>query len=262
MTYSFTRPLKFLEQDDMYNETAEIYDKLTSGIDYAAYAGYFMDLFGLYGNGQIHSVLETGCGSGNLTRILAAAGYDMTGADASTAMLSEAYTKESPGILWINQDVLDLDLFGTYDAVMSFLDLPNHLTDKGSLAKYFGLVCNYLNPGGLFVFDINSEYKFSHVLSDNVFYYDDDDYSCIWQNHYDEKSRICSMDITLFKREGSLFRRSDARNFERAYSMDEIKAAVEKAGMSVIDALGDMSREAPGEREERIFFVCRKEQDE
>ncbi len=243
----------------MYRETAEIYDKLTSGIDYESYAGYYIELLDRYKEIYTHSVLETGCGSGNLTRMLALKGLDMTGVDSSAEMLSEAYTKEGPGILWVNQDVMELDLFGTYDAAVSFLDFPNHIIKPDDLGKYFSLIKNYLNPGGLYIFDINSEYKFKNILGDNVFYYDDDDYSCIWQNTFNEKSRICNMEITLFKQEGSLFRRSDTSNTERAYSVDELQEIIESAGLSVIEILGDMKFEQPSEKEERIFFICRKE---
>lgn len=246
----------------MYSETAEIYDKLTSGIDYLSYAGYFVDVINKYKKIKTHSLLETGCGSGNLTRILASAGFDMTGVDSSTEMLSEAYTKEGAGILWINQDALKLDLFGTYDAAISLLDFPNHIIDSEKLVKYFSKIENYLNPGGLFIFDINTEYKFKNILADNVFYYDDDDYSCIWQNHFDKKSMLCTMDITLYRREGLLFRRSDTVNSERAYSVDDIKKAIETSGLTVIDILGDMKFEKPAENEERIFFVCQKASDE
>ncbi|MBN1624670.1 MAG: methyltransferase domain-containing protein [Clostridia bacterium] len=246
----------------MYRDTAEIYDKLTSGIDYAAYAGYFIELINRYKGINTHSLLETGCGSGNLTRLLALAGYDMTGVDSSAEMLSEAYTKDSPGILWVNQDVLELDLFGTYDAAVSFLDFPNHITDPADLGRYFALIENYLNPGGLYIFDINSEYKFRNILAENVFYYDDDDYSCIWQNSYNEKNRICSMEITLFKQEGKLFRRSDTCNYERAYSNEELIKIIESSGLSVIEVFGDLKFEKPVETEERIFFICRKEYNE
>ena len=191
--------------------------------------------------------------------MLALKGLDMTGVDSSAEMLSEAYTKEGPGILWVNQDVMELDLFGTYDAAVSFLDFPNHIIKPDDLGKYFSLIKNYLNPGGLYIFDINSEYKFKNILGDNVFYYDDDDYSCIWQNTFNEKSRICNMEITLFKQEGSLFRRSDTSNTERAYSVDELQEIIESAGLSVIEILGDMKFEQPSEKEERIFFICRKE---
>lgn len=246
----------------MYRDTAEVYDKMNSVIDYPAYAGYFIELLNRYKVINTHSLLETGCGSGNLTRLLASAGYDMTGVDSSAEMLSEAYTKEGPGILWINQDVRELDLFGTYDAAVSFLDFPNHLTDPADLRRYFSLIENYLNPGGLCIFDINSEYKFRKILSDNVFYYDDDDYSCIWQNSYHEESRICSMEITLFRREGKLFRRSDTSNLERAYSGEEIIKCLESSGLSLVEIFGDMNFEKPTETEERIFFICRKEYNE
>lgn len=244
----------------MYRETAEIYDKLTSGIDYKSYAGYFAKLINKYKTIETHSVLETGCGSGSLTRILGAAGFDMTGVDICAEMLSEAYSKGDPGILWINQDVLDLDLFGTYDAVLSFLDFPNHITEPGNLLKYFSLVNNYLNPNGLFIFDINTIYKFKKVLSDNVFYYDEEDYSCIWQNHFNEESKICSMDITVYRRDGELFKRSDSKNSERAYSIKEIKQTAKTSGLSVVDVLGDRSMEQPRDKEERVFFVIKKGQ--
>ena len=111
----------------------------------------------------------------------------------------------------------------------------------------------------MFIFDINTEYKFREVLADNVFLYDDEDYSCIWQNSYDKVEKLCTMDITVYRREGELFRRSDSVNYERAYETVEITDMLEDAGLTLLQMYGDMVLEPPAESCERIFFAAMKE---
>jgi len=242
----------------MYRETADLYDKLTKDVDYPAYAGFLMDIIGKHSQ-NAHSLVEIGCGTGNLTRVLASAGFDMTGVDSSNEMLAEAYSKENAGILWINQDVTELDLFGSYDAAISFLDFPNHITDYNDLSVYFKRLYNFVNQGGLCIFDVNSEYKFREILGSNVFYYDEEDYSLIWQNHYDEDEKTCTMDITVFRREGEVFNRIDTVNIERYYSGEQLDKVLVSAGFSHMATYGDLSLEAPESDIERIFYVYRKE---
>ncbi|MBN2558576.1 MAG: class I SAM-dependent methyltransferase [Clostridia bacterium] len=243
----------------MYGDAAAYYDILTSDIDYGGYAMYFNDIFKTHMDRIPESIMDLGCGTGSLTLRLAGMGYDMTGVDASPGMLGEAYAKGGPGILWINQDFTEIDLFGTYDAAVSLLDCVNHLRDEREVEKYFRLVHNYLNPGGLFVFDINSEYKFREVFSSNVFYSVNDDFAYIWQNEYNLEKRTCVMEITIFIRENGLYRRIDTCNTERAFATGEMKNLLEKAGFCIISVYNDLTFDEPGDKAERIFFVCRKE---
>lgn len=124
--------------------------------------------------------------------------------------------------------------------------------------KYFRNVRNYLNPGSVFVFDINTEYTFRNIFSNNVFYSVDDDFSYIWQNDFNEKDKMCKMDITMFSKDNELYSRADTVNMEKAYSIDYLTKTLEEAGLPVIDLYNDLTFEKPGSDAERVFFVCQR----
>ncbi len=243
----------------MYKEAAGFYDKLTSDVDYEKYTEFFSDIFNKHAEKHPHSVVDLGCGTGSLTILMAEKGYDMTGVDASPEMLSSAYSKKSPGILWINQDFTELDLFGTYDAAVSLLDCINHMPNEALVRKYFHNIRYFIEPGGLFIFDINTEYKFEHVYKDNVFYSVDDDLSYIWQNDYDSKTGICTMDITFYQNDGEIYRRVDTVNKEKSYSVAKLSELLNESGFTVEALYGDCVLEEPTDITERIFLVCRRD---
>lgn len=243
----------------MYQGMAQFYDRMTADVEYSLYAQYFERVFSKHAEQKPSMVVDLGCGTGNLTLAMANLGYDMTGVDSSMEMLNEAYSKKNSQVLWINQKLTELDFFGTYDAAVSLLDCVNHIIEKSEVVKYFKLINNYLNPGGLFVFDINTEYKFEHIFADNVFYCVDNDFAYIWQNHYDSDIGLCEMDITVFNKEKDLYARFDEVNVERCYSVVEIENMLEKTGFSIEAIYGDKNLKKPVKQEERIFFVCRKE---
>ena len=242
----------------MYKETAGFYDRLTSDVDYKKYAEFFSSIFIKHATKHPHNVVDLGCGTGNLTIAMAEKGYDMTGVDSSSEMLSSAYSKKSPGILWINQDFTELDLFGTYDAAVSLLDCINHILDDDSVRKYFRHMRNFVEPDGLFIFDINTEYKFNNVYKDNVFYSVDDDLSYIWQNDYDNATGICTMDITFYQKDGDIYERFDTANKEKSYSVSHLSELLGESGFTIEALYSDCVMEEPTDNEKRIFLVCRR----
>lgn len=242
----------------MYSEAAGLYDRLTEDVDYTSYAGYFREIFDRWSVIKTNNVMETGCGTGSLTLALAELGFEMTGIDSSAEMLSEAYVKKGPGILWVNQDVTELDLFGTYEAAVSFLDCINHILDEGSVKEYFRLMHNYIEPEGLFVFDMNSPHKFRETYGNNVFYSVGDDFAYIWQNDYDEQTCLCTMDMTFFHKEGNAYQRFDTVNIEKSYGVDYLSGLLEKAGFRIEALYNDRTFDKPSDDSERIFFVCRR----
>jgi ubiquinone/menaquinone biosynthesis C-methylase UbiE len=243
----------------MYNDTAGFYDRLTSDVDYQKYSDFFSAVFEKHAQKPPHSIIDLGCGTGNLTIKMAEKGFDMTGVDASAEMLAVAYSKKSPGVLWINQLFSELDLFGTYDAAISLLDCINHMLDEKSIRQYFRNLRNFIEPGGLFIFDINSEYKFKNVYSSNVFYSVDEDFSYIWQNNFNEKTGICSMDITIFIKEGGVYKRYDTGNREKAYGVAKLTGLLDECGFSVEALYGDGVLKEPAADEERIFIVNKRD---
>jgi len=242
----------------MYKDTADFYDLLTSDIDYSKYVDFFSAVFLKHSKTEVHNVLDLGCGTGVLTIAMADKGYDMTGLDASPDMLSVAYGKKCPGVLWINQDFTELDLFGAYDAAISLLDCINHLLKEEMVEKYIKHMYNFVEPNGLFIFDINSEYKFKNTYKNNVFYSVADDFTYIWENKFDEKTGMCEMDLTFFLKEGNLYNRYDSVNKEKYYSVDFLRKTLERSGFSIEALYDDCSFNLPVSDTERIFFVCRR----
>ncbi len=166
-------------------------------------------------------MLDLGCGTGNVTRLLAEAGYDMIGVDNSGEMLQIAMDKvQGAGgkILYLLQDMREFELYGTVGAVVSICDSMNYLLEYEDLTQVFRLVNNYLDPGGVFIFDMNTEYKYKELLGERTFAEDREESSFIWNNFYDEGEGINEYDLILFIREGELYRKFEETHYQRAYS--------------------------------------------
>lgn len=231
-------------------------------INYKGWADYIVKLFKRHGISP-SLVLDLGCGTGSFCNEMALRGYDMIGIDISAEMLSVALEKAEKSkkeILFINQDMCEFELYGTVGAVVSLLDSMNYITNKRDMAKLFKLVHNYIDPGGLFIFDINTAYKLKNSLGSNVFYSIDEEVSYIWQNSYDTKRNICEFDLTFFVKEnvGNNYVRYDELHEERAYNIEELTYIAEKANLSVEGIYHEFTFSKYKENSERIFFVCKK----
>ena len=209
-------------------------------------------------------VVDLGCGTGTLTEMLYKAGYDMIGIDYSESMLEKAMEKRDESgaeILYLQQDMRELSLYSTVGTVISVCDSVNYLLEKDELLKVFSLVNNYLYPGGIFIFDFNTDYKYREVLGDCVIAENRDDCSFIWENDYDSEGRINEYDLTIFlQREGELFERVTETHLQRGYQAEEMMELLEKAGLQVIlmrdaDTEGNVRPES-----ERILLVAKEVQ--
>ena len=231
---------------DAYTSFAEVYDMFMDNIPYEDWCGYLTSLLKEYGIND-GLVLDLGCGTGTLTELLAKEGYDMIGVDVSEDMLQEAIEKRAESglpILYLLQDMREFELYGTVRAV--------------DLAHVFSLVNNYLDPKGMFIFDLNTEAKFQAMGSETIAEVRDEG-SFIWENEYDEEEKINSYDLTLFIREeGDLYRRYQETHFERAWSLDEIKKALTEAGMEFVAAYDAFTKNAPRKESDRIYVVARE----
>ena len=211
----------------MYNRFAYLYDNLINDVDYKKWADYYFNIFQRYGLTNPKLGLDLGCGTGSLTTELAGRGIEMTGVDLSEDMLMVAREKSAGmDILYLNQDMCSFELYGTVDFIVSSLDCMNYITDKRDLLKVMKLANNYLNPRGLFIFDINTRHKLENVIGNNTFILENDDVFCSWQNEYDRKRKICDFYLTFFMKNGHEYTRFDEEHSERAYEIEEIKSVI------------------------------------
>lgn len=244
----------------MYQDFAYLYDALQKDVPYKDFAAYYLRIMEKFG-GQKGLCLDLGCGTGNMTLCLDDLGFDMIGVDSSVDMLNVAREKameEGRNILFLNQDMTDFELYGTVNIVVSTLDCVNYITDEDALLKVFKLVNNYLDPKGLFIFDINSAYKLEHILGNNTYVSDDEEIFYSWQNSYDKKKKICIFDLTFFEKDEDVYYRYDETHYERAYSVDEITTLLTTAGLEVVGVYDNLTFNPPNEKSERIFFVARE----
>lgn len=244
-----------------YEALAAVYDHLGDTVDYEAFADLYEACFARYDR-HPSLVLDLGCGTGSTTLTMAARGYDMIGVDASPEMLSRALSRAfatgHPDVLFLQQDMRSFELYGTVGAVVSSLDCINYLTDDGDLDRCFALVHNYLDPDGVFVFDVNTPYKFRTVYGDNAYVLEDEHTLCAWQNEYDDKTRLCHFYLSVFRedRDGR-YVRSDEEQTERCYTREELTDALTRAGFAEISFYGGTDMSAPTETTERWFVSAR-----
>lgn len=243
----------------MYNRFAYLYDELINDVNYEEWLDYYFKIFQRYGL-KPSLGLDLGCGTGNLTTLFSDKGIEMTGVDLSEDMLMVAREKaDGRDILYLNQDMREFELYGTVDFIVSSLDCVNYITDKRDLLKVMKLANNYLNPGGLFIFDINTPYKLENVIGNNTFILENDDVFCSWQNEYDKKRKTVDFYLTFFCENNGIYQRFDEEHSERIYSIEEIKALIEGAGMRLLNIYNDLSFKAPTAKSERVFFVAQEQ---
>jgi SAM-dependent methyltransferase len=244
----------------MYSDFAFYYDRLMRDVDYAQWADYIVEII-KRNKPDTELIADLGCGTGTFCLNMAAKGYEVIGIDQSAEMLSCARQKAleaEADVLFLNQDMASFELYGTVDVITCLMDSVNYITYKSDLKRFFKLVENYLNPGGIFIFDINSPYKFENILSSNVFYETDEDVSYIWQNSYDKSKRLCRFDLSFFVKEGELYRRFDEVHYERCYTRKELADMIDFAGLTLKFAYGGFGFRKPFDKCERLFFICTK----
>lgn len=207
-------------------------------------------------------LLDLGCGTGKMTRLLAKAGYDMIGVDNSADMLEIAREEEyenADRILYLLQDMRSFELYGTVRAIVSICDSVNYILEEDDLREVFRLVNNYLDPAGIFIFDLNTVYKYREMLGETTISENRAEGSFIWDNYYDEESSINEYDLTLFIREdGDLYRKYEETHYQRAYELDTVKRLLTEAGMEFVTAYDAFTREPIKEDSERIYIIARE----
>lgn len=246
---------------ESYTSFAAVYDMFMDNIPYEEWASYVISLLREEGIDD-GLVLDLGCGTGSLTEILAREGYDMTGIDLSPDMLQIAMEKRMESgrdILYLNQDMREFELYGTVRAIVSICDSMNYLLEKADLVQTLRLANNYLDPGGVFIFDLNTEHKYRDILGQCTIAEDREESSFIWGNNFDEETGINEYNLSLFiQEEEDLYRKYQETHYQKAYSLDEVRAAVEEAGMELAAVYDAFTRNAPSEDSERVYVIARE----
>ncbi|MDE6590169.1 MAG: class I SAM-dependent methyltransferase, partial [Oscillospiraceae bacterium] len=207
---------------DAYTVLAQGYDRLTADVDYGRWADYAQRHFAKLKR-PVRSVLELGCGTGSLTRLLAERGYSMTAVDLSLDMLTVAEQKcRGLGVRFLCRDMTRLPAAEQADAVVSGLDSVNYVTRPKALARMFGRVYRALTPGGLFLFDVKTPAALEGADGQTCLDEDDGLY-CVWRADYYPRRRICAYGLDLFVRNGDgAWDRGGEYHEEYAYTMDEL----------------------------------------
>lgn len=242
----------------MYNDFAYIYDELIKDVDYEKWNSYIKEIFYKFGKNP-KSLLEMACGTGNLTYYLAKDGYNLTCFDVSDDMLAMAYNKLSKfrNVTLLKQNMIDFNIGKEFDGIISILDSINYIIDESELLNTFKNVRSHLKKDGIFIFDINSQYKIKEIIGDNIFLEDKGDVFYTWQNYFDEEKNIAEFYLTFFvKKEKDKYIRFDEEHFERAYSVEEIVGLLKKAGFGEIFYFDCFTFNKPNDKSERINFVA------
>lgn len=244
---------------EAYSSFAKVYDELMDNIPYESWCSYLSELLKKY---SVDSglVLDMGCGTGNITQRLAESGYDMIGIDNSLEMLMIARDKDkSKEILYLLQDMRSFELYGTVRAVVSICDSMNYILEEEELLMVFKGVNNYLDPGGVFIFDMNTVYKYQELLGESTIAESRENCCFIWDNYYYEEEQVNEYELSLFiKEEDDLFRRFRETHFQKAYSVETVKALLIKGGLEFIAVYDAFTWDPPSEDSERIYFVARE----
>ena len=244
---------------DAYTSFASVYDLFMDNVPYEEWCAFLCKILAQHGitDGPI---LDLGCGTGKMTRLMSEQGYDMTGIDNAAEMLQIAAME--PGevpILYLLQDMQDLELDGCVRAVYSVCDCVNYVLDEEELQQAFSRVHEYLEEDGAFIFDVNTSYKYTKLLAENTFAESRDEGSFIWDNYYDEEERINEYDLTLFIPEGDeLYRRYTETHYQRNYETETLLKLLKNVGFTDICVYDDYTDAPLCETSERAVFVAKK----
>lgn len=244
-----------------YQDFASVYDLLTDDISYPKRATYFDSLIQQFGNGKRGILLDLACGTGSLSEEMAALGYDVIGCDSSPEMLSFAQNKQfesHSSITYLCQPMEQLDLYGTVDSAICALDSLNHITEKDTLQTVFSRVSLFLDPDGVFVFDLNTPFKHRNILKDQTFVYDYDEVYLVWRNTLCEDD-IIQINLDFFRWDGTAYQRYQESFAERAYSDEEIEIMLQKAGLCLCKRYLADTLEPPLPDTQRVVYIAKKE---
>lgn len=242
-----------------YEALAASYDRLTNDVDYEATVEFYQQILDREGL-KPRTAVDLACGTGSVTAILARKGLEVLGVDLSEEMLTQAVQKvqdmEHPP-RFICQPLQELQLARGVDLAVCALDSLDYILNPADCAQAIRRVYKALNPGGIFIFDVNTPEKL-RAMDGQVFLDEDEDVYCVWRGEFDEESNICSYGMDLFQRQGTLWQRSFEEHREYAYSQEQLVGYLKDAGFCAIEVYADRRLEPPEEGEQRIYIKARK----
>ena len=242
-----------------YHALALVYDICNERAGYEKLSAFICEHLSQYKENNI--VLDAGCGTGAMSLLLSKKGFDVIGVDISPEMLSQAQQKAydaNQNILFLLQDLSSLDLYGTVGGIVCLRDTLNHL-EPAKLQKALERFALFLEPGGILIFDINTEYKHRNVLAGNTFVYENSDSMVVWRNAYDEKHSRVELIVDVFcKNEDGSYNRSCDDFFE--YNIDEkqLTDMLKSCNMELVEVLDGDKMGPRVDNSERLLFVFRK----
>lgn len=244
---------------DAYHALAVSYDRLTNDVDYEATVDFYWEILKREG---LHpaTAVDLACGTGSVAWLLAQRGLDVIGVDLSEQMLSVAVQKFPDADIrpqFICQSLQQLRLPRGVDLAVCALDSLDYILDPADCEQAIGRIYRVLNPGGCFIFDVNTPEKL-RAMDGQVFLDEDEDVYCVWRGSFDEKTNICSYGMDLFQRQGDIWHRSFEEHCEYAYSAEQLIGFLKKAGFTGVRVYADRIFSAPSESEQRIYIKARK----
>ena len=244
---------------DAYKNLALSYDRLTNDVDYEATVAFYNEILKREGL-RPRTAVDLACGTGSVAEILARQGLEVTGVDLSEEMLTVAMEKvmdmEKPP-RFVCQPLQELRLPRGVDLAVCALDSLDYITNPDDCKEAIRRVYKALNPGGIFIFDVNTPEKL-RAMDGQVFLDEDDDVYCVWRGEFDRDTNICSYGMDLFQRRGNVWERSFEEHREYAYSREQLTEYLKAAGFTHIRVYADRLFEEPREGEQRIYFKARK----
>lgn len=244
---------------DAYHNLAASYDRLTNDVDYQATVDFYYEILNREG---LHprTAVDLACGTGSVTALLAQKGLWVIGVDMSEEMLTQAQQKamelEKPP-MFLRQSLQELYLPRGVDLAVCALDSLDYVTDPEDCREAIRRIFKVLNPGGIFIFDVNTPEKL-RAMDGQVFLDEDDDVYCVWRGEFDEETNICSYGMDLFQRRGEVWQRSFEEHREYAYSQEQLVDYLKQAGFTHIRVYADREFVPPRDGEQRIYIKARK----
>jgi SAM-dependent methyltransferase len=243
-------------RESQFDLIAPYYDALMAGVPYGLWVGYLEDILRRL-DYHPKTVLDVACGTGNVSERLSQRGYDLVGVDIAPGMIEVAREKRSP-IEYHVQDMAELDLGRQFDLAISLFDSLNYVTDTDRLRLGMRKVAEHLNDGGVFIFDVNTEYALAHGFF-NQANLDSRNYpKYVWSSEYDRTARICTVTMVFEVMEGTETRQFTEVHRQRGYTLEELGDMVKNAGMELLETFHAYTLKRPGRRSDRVFFVARK----